>query len=370
MRIFDRYMLSQLLKLFGFFALVFVAIYWVNRTISLFDTLIAGGQSSLVFLEFTTLTLPTVVINVMPVAAFVATIYGINRLHQDSELIVAQTSGLSPWRMARPVLMFSLIIFLIMSLISHVLQPMTRSILADKSAMIARDLSAKFLKEGEFIHPGRGVTVFVREISENGELLGLLLEDRRATDAVTYYTAEKALLVETEAAPRLIMFAGMAQTLRLQSQNLLTVTFSDFTYNLEALVPDGQRKKSLRELSTRALFQAGEEAESIENSQFLYRAHLRFADPLYAATLPLFVLGGLLLGRYSRFGLWRQILGVVLLALTIQTIGNATKSIALQSAHSWPLLYISPLLSAALGSAGLIWASLEGRRPKSAVMAR
>ena len=36
----DRYILSQLLILFGFFALVLVAVLWINRGVSLFERLI------------------------------------------------------------------------------------------------------------------------------------------------------------------------------------------------------------------------------------------------------------------------------------------------------------------------------------------
>ena len=54
----DRYMLSQLLVLFGFFALVLVAVLWINRGVSLFEQLISDGQSALVFMEFTALGLP------------------------------------------------------------------------------------------------------------------------------------------------------------------------------------------------------------------------------------------------------------------------------------------------------------------------
>ena len=43
---FDRYLLSQFMVLFGFFALVLVSVYWVNRAVSLFDELIADGQSA------------------------------------------------------------------------------------------------------------------------------------------------------------------------------------------------------------------------------------------------------------------------------------------------------------------------------------
>ena len=37
---FDGYLLSQLLGVFGFFSLVMVAVYWVNRAVRLFDQLI------------------------------------------------------------------------------------------------------------------------------------------------------------------------------------------------------------------------------------------------------------------------------------------------------------------------------------------
>ena len=65
---FDRYMLSQLMVLFGFFALVLVLVYWVNRAVTLFDQLIADGQSAPVFLEFSALSLPNVIAFVLPIA--------------------------------------------------------------------------------------------------------------------------------------------------------------------------------------------------------------------------------------------------------------------------------------------------------------
>ncbi|MDZ4136306.1 MAG: LptF/LptG family permease, partial [Paracoccaceae bacterium] len=101
---FDRYLLSQLLTLFGFFSLILVAIYWINRAVGLFDKLIGDGQTAMVFLEFSILTLPNVIRLVLPISAFVATVYVINRLTQESELVVMQATGFSAFRLARPVL--------------------------------------------------------------------------------------------------------------------------------------------------------------------------------------------------------------------------------------------------------------------------
>ena len=54
-------MLSQLFVLFGFFSLVLVSVYWINRAVILFDRLIADGQPASVFIEFTALSLPNVI---------------------------------------------------------------------------------------------------------------------------------------------------------------------------------------------------------------------------------------------------------------------------------------------------------------------
>ena len=40
----DRYMLTQYLTQFGFFALVLVSVYWINRAVQLFEQLIQDGQ--------------------------------------------------------------------------------------------------------------------------------------------------------------------------------------------------------------------------------------------------------------------------------------------------------------------------------------
>ena len=50
-------MLSQLMVLFGFFALVLVSIFWINKAVRMFDKLIGDGQPAWVFFEFTALTL-------------------------------------------------------------------------------------------------------------------------------------------------------------------------------------------------------------------------------------------------------------------------------------------------------------------------
>jgi lipopolysaccharide export system permease protein len=370
---FDRYLLTRLLAQFGFFALVLVAVYWVNRALSLFDDLIAGGSSLWTFLVFTALALPNVVHVVLPVAALVAALYGINRLAADSELVVAQTTGLGPWHLARPVAAFGLSVAVMVSILGHGLVPASRTALAERGEDLRADVTARFLKAGEFLSPGDEVTVYVREITEAGELLGLFLLDRRDADPLagdgirTTYTAERALLVRQEGGPpRLMMFAGLAQTLDVATGNLVVTRFEDFSYDLGGLMgSDRMRRPDPRELGTVELLRADaalSERTGRPLGALVFEGHVRFAEALFALALPILALGFLLQGNYSRLGLWRQIGAAVLLAVLLRVAGNLTEGPVREDPDVWPVIYVPPLVTLATGL-WLVARATRRRRP-------
>lgn len=365
---FDRYMLSQLLLLFGFFSLVLVSVYWINRAISLFDQLIADGQTALVFIQFTLLALPYVILVVLPVSAFVAAVYVTNRLSSESEMVVLQTAGASTLRIGRGVFYFGAIVALLVGILAHVLVPAARTELATRSAEVGQDITARFLKEGQFIHPAAGITVYIRDITERGEMLELFLEDARNRTAIVTYTAERALLVRAETGPRLVMFDGMAQTLRSETGNISTVDFRDFAYDIGALIKQGgTRLRDLRELPTAVLLNPTPEdvaTTSGELPDFLYEGHDRFARSLLALVVPMMGFATLLMGGFSRFGVWRQVVFAVVLIILIQLIANASEDVARKDAGLWWMAYLSPA-SGVLITSGLVCMSSISRFRRS-----
>ncbi|MFT7145928.1 MAG: lipopolysaccharide export system permease protein, partial [Yoonia sp.] len=244
---FDRYMLSQLMVLFGFFSLILVLIYWINRAVVLFDQLIADGQSFNVFLEFSALSLPSVIQIAMPLASFAATIYVTNRMSTESELTVMQGAGYSPFRLARPVLYFGLIVALFMSVLTHFLVPMSISRLAERQTNIAQNASARLLTEGQFLEPANGVTFYIREITPSGALSDIFLSDVRSPNRQVTYTASQAFLVREQDSSQLVMIDGLIQTYTASDQRLFTTTFDDFAFNISALTGE----KSLKGRSDR-----------------------------------------------------------------------------------------------------------------------
>ncbi len=365
---FDRYIVSQLLALFGFFALVLVAVYWVNRAVGLFDQLIGDGQSALVFLEFSILTLPNAIRLVLPVAAFAASVYVTNRLMQESELVVMQATGFSAFRLARPVLYFGLCVMAMQLVLTNLLVPASQRILGERSAEITENVTARFLNAGQFIHPSKGITLYIREISPTGELLDLFLSDERAEDVRQVHSARKAFLVRGEVAPKLVMVDGSTQTLTRSDARMSVTRFADFTLDLAGLIQVGEASQiAISALPTRVLLDASPEALAATGAsaaQLLEEGHTRLAAPMMGVAAPLLGFAALMLGSFSRFGLWRQMALAVGLLIGMQLVWTWGGSAAIASAGAWPAVYLAPALGGIM-AVGLLWqAQRPRRRPK------
>lgn len=366
---FDRYLLSQLLALFGFFSLVLVAVYWVNRAVGLFDQLIGDGQSALVFLEFSVLTLPNVIRLVLPVSAFAACVYAVNRLMQESELVVMQATGFSAVRLARPVLFFGLIVMAMQLVLTNLLVPMSQARLAARTAEVSENLTARVLNAGRFLHPAEGMTLYIREISPLGELNDIFLSDQRKPTERTIYTAEQALLVREEAQIRLVMLDGQSQVLALPDSRLAVTRFDTLTIDLTGLL--GKRAASglsVRETPTPALLADEDQvmqATGASRAVLREEVHSRLASPLLAVAAPLMGFAALMLGGFSRFGMVRQIALAVGLLIGLQSISTMGSGVAIQDENAWPMVYAAPLAGFAVAAA-LLWLAQRPRRLRPA----
>lgn len=340
----DRYILSQLLLMFGFFALVLVGIFWINRAVVLFDRLIGDGQSALVFAEFTALGLPRLIQTVLPIAAFAATVYVTNRLSNESELTVMQATGSGPFRLARPVFYFALSVFCMASVLSHVLAPMAQGRLTQREMEVARNVTARLLTEGTFLHPTTGVTFYTRSIGADGVLRDVFLSDRRNAEEGVIYTAAEAYLVRNGEGTTLIMVDGLAQRLSQAQKRLATANFRDFSFDISALVRnDSDKPVSVRALvSTEFAAPWGQLAARTGQglSTVITEFNSRIAAPLFAGVAAMIGFSTLLVGGYSRFGVWREVVIAFGILLVLDGVRSAIEDVVLKDPGLWLLVYV------------------------------
>ena len=351
-------MLSQFMVLFGFFALVLVSIFWINQAVRMFDRLIGDGQPAWVFLEFTALTLPGVIGVVLPIAAFAASVYVTNRLSTESELTVMQATGYSPWRMARPVAIFGVIVAVMMSILTHLLIPTSLSQLRLRQVEVTQNITARLLTEGEFLHPAPGITFYIREITPEGALRDVFLSDRRDAASTVIYTSSEAYLVREGDGTKLVMVNGLSQILRPRNTQLFTTTFDDFSYDISSLL--SRREVDLNNITyapTSELLLTPQEASLRTGSslgEVAFEAHNRFEQAFFCIIAALIGFSMLLLGSFSRFGVWWQILSAFTLLVGLKLIESAVAGVVLANAAAWPMLYLPSLIGGALALI-LLW---------------
>lgn len=349
---FDRYVLARLMAAFGFFGLILIGTYWVNRALGIFDQLVADGQSVFVFLELVSLFLPQVMAFMLPVAALAATVYVINRLRSDSELVVVLAAGVTPWRVMRPVLYFGLLTAFLAVVLANFLVPASRTLLADRQAEIRQDITARMVVEGQFISPGAGVTFFVRRLDEKGELRDVFLYDTRTEGRDQTYTAKRAILLKDTAGPKLLMFDGTLQTVELSTGLLSLVGFSDLSFDLSPILAhQSGRNRGVRDFSTlQALFptQAMLDETGARAEDFAFEAHDRLVQPLHPLVYSFVAAAIMMLGSFSRFGSIMQMTLSIVLVLAINILGSVAADTARSHPELWPLIYAPNILVFAL----------------------
>ncbi|MBB3993920.1 lipopolysaccharide export system permease protein [Sulfitobacter undariae] len=355
---FDRYMLSQLLVLFGFFALVLVSIFWINRAVVLFDRLIGDGQTALVFLEFTALGLPSLIATVLPIATFASAVYVINRMTTDSELTALQATGTGPWRLARPVLVFGICVALFMATLSNVLVPLAQSQLKEREQEIVKNVTSRLLTEGTFLHPTSQVTFYTRTIDAEGVLHDVFVSDRRNPDQGIIYTASQAYLIRGGEGTTLIMVDGLAQRLERNSQRLTTAKFADFSFDISGLVSKNVEEiMNISNTTTFALlanWSSNSERSGKSAGQIAEELHSRFSRPLFCIAAALIGFATLLIGGFSRFGVWREIGLAFGLLIFLDGLRGTLSSQVDANAQLWPLLYLPTVIGLLIASL-MLW---------------
>ncbi|MBO9436250.1 LPS export ABC transporter permease LptF [Ruegeria sp. R13_0] len=340
---FDGYFLRQLLVLFGFFTLVLVGVFWITRSVSLFDRVISGGQSAIVFLEFTALTLPTLIRTVMPMAVFAAAVYATNRLSRESEMTVMLATGSSPWRLARAVVLFGLVTGVMMAAISVFLRPASVEQLEIRQAEVAGDVTAQLLNEGEFLHPADGVTVYIGRIDLDGTLHEVFVSDRRDPANSVSYSSSTAYLVNNAAGINLVMLDGVALRLDKDGRTLSSTLFQDASYDISALTSTGgMNTRSLEAIPTMELIRDREaiaSAEGFSPGELTDELHQRFSWIAICVAVGLVGYATLMLGSFSRFGLWPQILGAFTILVLLEGVRGFVSPVVIDEPGLWIVLY-------------------------------
>lgn len=347
------------------------AAIWLAQSLRLIDLIVNRGLSIDVFLYLAVLILPRFLDIVLPIGVFIAVLFTFSRLTAESELVVMRSAGLSHLALARPVLILAAIAFAVLMSLSAYFLPVSNRAFKDLQFEIRSRFVSSLVQEGTFTTVSDKLTIYIRNRTDRGEVVGLLVNDSRNPQRQVTIVAERGAFVDSPTGARVVMMNGNRQQYDPESRKLSLLTFDSYTLDLESL-HDAPivRFREAQERFLDELFSPPADADSSLRQGFLVEGHRRILVPLSAFSFALIPLACLLPGQFNRRGQLKRVLLAVGLAFAYELLDLGVNNIAGRHAAAIPLMYAADLLPIVLGFGILLHGGIRLGFRRPALVAR
>jgi len=349
---FDRYIFRTT---FGAFLLVLIsltAVIWLTHALREIDLMTNQRQTILTFIGITGLLIPMLILVIAPLALVVAVGHTLNRLNTDSEIVVMNASGMSPWRVFRPFLTTTLVVSVLVLGVSAWLAPKGLRELRDWATKVKADLVVNLVQPGRFISIERGLTFHIRERRPDGQLAGIFIDDRRDPNERATSLSEYGEIVETARGTFLVLINGSVQRMEAGRTDPTIVKFERYAFDLSRFAGGpqlgalGVRERNLWDVA----FPDPEDPTYKQvPTHFRAELHDRLAAPIYPIAFTVLCFAILGAPRTSRQSREISIVMTAVLIGVLRLTGFACNVIAAQTVAAVWVLWGSLALTFGVG---------------------
>ncbi len=346
MSIVDRYIFKSGLVAFVGALVALTGVIWMTQALQQVDLLTTKGQTLLIFLTLTSLTLPSLVVIIAPIAVFFAVISVLNRLNNDSEVVVLSSSGMSPARLMRPILILIVSVALLVGTMSLWAMPASFRTIRDLVTDVRADIITRIVREGQFITLDQGFVFHYRERGPNDSLRGIFIQDRREPTQINTYLAESGATIRSGKENFLVLEKGSIQRQTRGQADPAMVSFERYAIDLTQFGAEAEGVPlKPRERSTMELFNLDmADPYVIANyGRLVADLHDRFANPLYAIVFGLIGFAALGQPRTTRQGRGAAIAIAITAVVGLRIAGFGAAALVPKSLWAVGLVYALPL---------------------------
>ncbi|MEE2761536.1 MAG: LPS export ABC transporter permease LptF [Pseudomonadota bacterium] len=370
-----RYITRQLFWSTAIVSLVMTGLLWLFVSVKAVESIINRGLSLKLFIILTSLQLPNFLVQVVPIAFFIAVLFVYSRLNSDSEITVLRAAGMSPLALAKPVIMLGLFFTLLGYTLTLWATPTSYQKFRELQWDIRYSISRVLLKEGVFNSISDKITVYIRERSGESELAGLLVHDSRDKKISATVIAERGAMVQTPAGARVLMFDGSRQEIDRNTGKLSILYFDRYSFDLGGATDKPKlRFREARERGVQELLKLkrSDVGNPKDYGKFITEAHQRLAIPVNAFGFALIAYLFVMLGGFSRRGQLAKITGASAVFVSLQVLDLSLVNLTAKNLNLIPAIYGAYLAPAIVGFLLLLFPNppkLFGRRAKQALPA-
>ena len=313
----DRYIFRTTLASFALVLVSLTGVIWITQALRGIDLMTSQGQTILTFLGITGLIIPVLVLIIAPVALMIAISHTLNKLATDSEIIVMNAAGFSPFRLFRPFFYATCVVSVMVAFIAAYLAPDGMRRIKNWDAEITADVLTNILQPGRFAQLDKDLTIRIRERLPGGVLGGIFVDDRRDPKERVTIIADHGTVLRNEGGSFLILEDGNLERFEEGKRDPALVAFGRYAFDMSKFSNTGRDVTlGIRERYVWELLAPSPDDPVYKQlpGQFRAELHDRFLSPIYPfafAALTFAFLGAPRTTRQSRnFSISSSILAV------------------------------------------------------------
>lgn len=341
---YPRYMIVNLLIALTLGGAALAAVVFLTQSLRFLELVMEVGAAGSAFWTLTALALPRFFEIILPIALAGAVLFVTQRMLGDSEVAALRASGLSPMDLARPALLLSVLIALLLYVTTTWLAPTALRSMVLMQDRLRAEISTLLLQPGVFNRFGDEITVFIQDRSADGELLGLMIHDKRPENRFPVtVTARRGVVAASENGTSVVVYDGSRQDYNPQSRTVNRLDFERYAIELPSAGPMQDRWREPDERTLWGLLSPDlENSRDVENlREFRVEVHKRMLSPLLAPTFSALALAFLLLGPHQRSGATRRIVIAAACIIGVQALYLSGFNLARQSDAGLAIMYLS-----------------------------
>ena len=248
------YVIKEITSSFLFISIILTSIAWLSQALRYLELFTSENVGASDYFFYIVLLIPKIANITIPISLFISIIYILNRMREDSELLIYWSAGRSNRNvLLKPILIFSSFLFIIQLILTIIVIPSSSLELRNKITDIrSGGVDYNILKEKKFISPVKNLTIFIQEI-RGEKFSGLLIQDDKDRLKPITYIAEKGEFKKIDNKSYLVLLNGFMQILNKENENISEIQFEFYELDLTPYYEKGIKDIYPDEMSSKDL---------------------------------------------------------------------------------------------------------------------
>jgi len=258
-------------------------------------------------------------------------------------------AGAPIWRIGAPFVILASVVSIAILICNLYVMPASMRALRTLITQVRTDVISQVLQPGRFSSTEPGLTFHIRDRSQNGDLLGLLVHDERDDKQAMSYLAERGRILSNDDGSYLVMFNGHVHRYEPKSpeKGVQIVAFDQYVLNISDVAPKSTSSKELRPRERYLGELLNPDPKLLKGKgnigQIRTEIHDRFATPFYPLLFAFLAVAVLGHARTTRESRWAQILIAAGIAVGLRVSGLTASNLVTLDAAAVPLVYLIPI---------------------------